>query len=537
MKRSRTYQLTMRATRPGRITIPPSVVTAPDGKTYKTESITLTVRKGHVDGMANRPRPRPQDPFSAFGMPPWPQAGFPPRGIDMDRDDNDASASAPSRDSDLFIRASVDREQVYVGEQVTLSLYLYSRVDLTQVDPVSMPKLDGFWAEDLESPTTLAPEAKSLNGVPYRAYLLKRRALFPVKAGTLPIEPAEADVTTGFFFAGRRVHRAANPLSIKVKPLPSGAPAGFSEANVGKWKVSIEASPTQVELGSPVTVRVTAEGQGNVRGVALPKLSAPGALRVYDPTSSEKVAVTRGKVTGRRTQEYLVVAQQTGTFTLPSLTMPYFDPELNHYEVSRTDPLTLTVRPGVAGVASIGGPAAAATPSGPRNVLNAGGLRPLRYQPTFVGPRVELWRRPVFLAGVAAPPTLLLALGLLGLVRGRLSREDADSLSKKKTRAARGRLSQAERLKATGAPAAFYGEVERALMGFMEAKLGVPVGGLTREGLDARLRSAGIADALRARVRRVLDVCDIGRFAPGAPEAKRDALLEVTSSIMEGWER
>jgi hypothetical protein len=170
-------------------------------------------------------------------------------------------------------------------------------------------------------------------------------------------------------------------------------------------------------------------------------------------------------------------------------------------------------------------------------VLNAGGIRGLRYQAAFTAPKKELWQRGIFLPLALVAPTAWLALGLLGFVRARMSKEDASTTSRKKARAAKGRLSAAEKLKAKGAPAEFYGEVERALMGFVEAKLAVPVGGLTRESLDAKLVAAGIADALRARVRRVLDLCDMGRFAPGAPEAQRDSLLDMTSSIMEGWEK
>jgi hypothetical protein len=170
-------------------------------------------------------------------------------------------------------------------------------------------------------------------------------------------------------------------------------------------------------------------------------------------------------------------------------------------------------------------------------VLNAGGVQPLRYQPVFVARRPSLWRRPYFLPALALPPAAWLALGLLGFARRRLATEDAGTRARKKARAARGRLAAAEKLKQGKDSKAFYGEVEHALMGFMEAKLGVPVGGLTRESLEARLASAGISDALRARVRRVLDLCDLGRFAPGNPEAQADSLLDMTSSIMEGWER
>jgi hypothetical protein len=527
MRRSHTYALSFRATRAGKVEVPPTVVRSPDGKVAKSEGVTLTVRAGHV---AQRPSRRSQDPFGMFGQNPFAGAQR-----QLDADEEAGNVPIPGRDSDLFIRASVDHDDVYVGEQVTLTLYLYSRVDLTQVDPVSMPKLDGFWSEDLDSPTTLAAETKTLNGVPYRAYLLKKRALFPMKPGTFTIDAAEADITTGIFFASRRVHRASNPITIKSRPLPPGAPPGFSEANVGRWKLTVETNPTQVELGNPVTVRVTTEGQGNVRDLSVPKLSGPSALHVYDPTSSDKVGISRGKVTGKRTQEYLVVASQTGTFTLPGLTLPYFDPESKRYDVTRSDPVTLTVKPGAGGTLNAG---SASPPSpGPRNILTAGGPHPLRYQASFVAPRRPLWQRGYFLPAVLVAPSVWLALGLLGFARGRLSREDDLTRSRKKARAAKGRLAQAERLKDKGNPAAFYAEVENALLGFLEAKLSSPVAGLTREGLDEKLSAYGTPPEVRKKVRGVLDLCDLGRFAPGTKEGPRaEALLDAADSIMEGFE-
>lgn len=523
VKRIQTFELTMRATRTGTVKIPPSVLTTPDGKAFRTDALTVRVSKGHGGGS---PRARPPSPFGAAAPPE----------IDVDEDDTGSQVEVPSRDSDLFIQATVDRPEAFVGEQMTLSLWLYSRVDLTQVDPVSMPKLDGFWSEDLESPSTLAPQSKLIHGIPYRAYLLKRRALFPVKAGTFEIEPAEADVTTGFFFAGRKIHRTANSLSVKVKPLPPGAPADFSPANVGRWKLTAEMTPQEVELGSPVTVRLTAEGLGNARYVALPKLTAPPALRIYDPTTSEKLTLLHGKVGGQRVQEYLVVAQQTGAFTLPALTLPYFDPSTQRYELSRTEPLSLTVKPS-AGGSSQRGSSGGATLTTARNVLTGGGIRPLRDQASFRRARGPLMNSPFFFPALILPPGALLGLSLVGLLRRRFSHEDAGTLSRKKARAARVRLSTAQTLKASGTGQAFYGEVERALMGFMEAKLGIAFGGLTRELLESRLSALGVPEVTRTHVQRVLDVCDLGRFAPGSADDRRDAVLDLASRIMEGWDR
>ncbi|QRN99830.1 protein BatD [Archangium violaceum] len=538
----RKHVLMMRANRAGSLTIPPAVLTS-GGRTWRTESIKMTVRKGHVGpppGQASRQRQQLPDPFRNF-----PGFGNMPDPFADEEDQEDPGDSTredmriPRGDSDLFLRATLDKKQVYVGEQVTLSLYIYSRVDLSSVDAVTMPKLEGFWSEDVESPTQLSGEQRIVNGVPYRTYLLRRRAIFPVKSGTLSITAAEADITTGFLFAGHRVHRVSNALDVEVKPLPPGAPKGMSGANVGDWKLSLDVSQTKVELGQPVTVKIILEGSGNVKNVTPPRLEAPAALKVYEPKTSDKVVPNKWRIQGSRVQEYLVMPQRTGSFTLPALEFPYFDPKTGRYAVSRTEPVELTVEPGAGGVASA--PAASPTQladaaSEQKNVLTAGGLRPLRYQARFEEPAAAVWQRPFFVPAVLTPVGLMVALGVVGLVRGRMSREDEGSRNRQRAKAARKRLAEAEKLRG-GSSSAFYGEVEKAVLNFLEARLKVPVGGLTRDALDAKLAESGVDAERRQRVRFVLEACDAGRFAPGAEPAARERILDDAAAVMEGWDK
>ncbi|WP_338864299.1 BatD family protein [Myxococcus stipitatus] len=524
------YVLTMRANRAGNLTIPPAEMTA-GGKTHRTESVQISVKPGRL-GSSSRaqggtPPPRARDPFAS------PPSGLP----DPFADEEEDSPSIPRGDSDLFLRSSLDRDEVFVGEQVTLTLHIYSRVDLSSVDSVSMPKLEGFWSEELDSPTQLGSEQKIVGGVPYRVFLLRRRALFPVKAGTLSISAAEADITTGFLFAGHRVHRISNALKVKVAPLPPGAPQGMSNANVGAWRLSVDVSQTRVELGQPVTVKVILEGSGNVKNVTPPKLTGPASLKIYDPTTSDKVTPVRNKVQGRRVVEYLVMPQRTGTFTLPALEFPFFDARARKYEVARTEPITLTVESSAGS-----GLPSASTPSKvddsanePKNVLTPGGLRPVRYQARFVAPSEPPWKRAYFVPLVAAPLGLLLGFALLGGVRGRLATRSEADRGRQQAKAARKRLVEAEKLQAGADAGAFYTEVEKALHGFLGARLGVPVTGLTRDVIGERMTAAGVAPERRARVLYVLEACDLGRYGGGGDAAARQQVLDAAVAAMEGW--
>ncbi len=93
------------------------------------------------------------------------------------------------------------------------------------MDAVTMPKLDGFWTEDVETPKELTGETRTVDGVPYRAYLLRRLALFPVKSGPREIGSVEADITTGFLFAGRREHRASPAAHLEGEAAAAGRAA------------------------------------------------------------------------------------------------------------------------------------------------------------------------------------------------------------------------------------------------------------------------------------------------------------------------
>lgn len=529
IKNVQRYTLVMRANREGRLTLPPASLKT-NSKKYVTEPIHIVAQAGRL---APPPPPRRHAQPSPFGLPPGffePDDEGDPFGGLMDPF---GEAPAPRSDADLFLRASADKSEVYVGEQISWSLYIYSRLDLSSVDGVSSPKLDGFWSQDLKTPTQLVPEDKVLDGVRYRRYLLRQKALFPMKAGEFTLEATEADITTGVFFAGRRLHKKSNAISVKVKPLPPG-----SSTLVGSWRLTREISATDVALGSPVQLRFILEGRGNLEAATLPRWAAPAGFKVFDPDVTDKPSTTRGLLGGRRIVEYVLVPQQTGTFTLPGMTVSYFDPTAERSETAQVDELTLTVRPGGGGATIIaGGASAQEAAAGPKNQLVAQGLKSLRHSANFQPPPHVISSQRWFAPLALFPLVLTLALGAWGLAKRALLGDTPEARQRRLAKAARKRLAAAERLLKGGAAAGdFYAEVERALSSFLEAKLAVPVAGLTREALEAQLESAGISQVGRRRILTVLDTCDLGRYAPGMGDASaRKRAFDDAAAAMEGW--
>jgi hypothetical protein len=527
VRQVRKQTLTVRANRMGMLTFPAAILTA-GGKQFKTKPLSIEVVKGRLYAK------RGQQNNNPFGLPPGFPQGFPfldddlPPTLDLQREPD-----LPKTEADLFIRASVDKTEVVVGEQVLLSIHVYSRLDLSTVDAVTMPKLEGFLSQDFKSPSQLMPQRRVVNGIPYNEYLLRQKALFPLKSGDVTIEAAEADITAGMFFAGRRLHRKGNELTLKVSPLPPGGTTSL----VGRWRLSREAVQDAVTLGDPVQIRVVLEGEGNLQAVQVPPLNAPSAFRVFDPQTSDKLTTGRGIIGGQRTVEYVLVPQKTGSFVLPEMVLPYFDVDKKIYTETRVPALTINVKPGArsgsAGVTA--GPSTDGTDQA-KNQLVGGGLRSLRHTAAFLGRVTPISTAPWFLPVVAIPPALVLLLWLGAIVKSIFGNESEASRKQLQAKAARKRLSSAEKLASQASPGEFYAEIERAMNGFLEARLGTSVMGLTRDQLNARLTSARVSEKVRNDVLRVYESSDVGRYAPGLGDlATRKQVVDAARATMEEW--
>lgn len=518
------HTLMLRANRTGALTIPGASLHTPNNGVITTKPVNINVIAGRLAPEKKR-RDTPPNPF---GLPP----GFFPDDSPIAELPDDFG-DVPRSDSDLFLRATLDRSEVYAGEQAMLSIHLYSRVDLSTVDTVTMPKLDGFLSIDFKAPSQLMSEQRVINGVPYREYLLRQKAIFPLKAGATTIEAPEADITTGLLFAGRRVHRKGNELKLVVRPLPPGPDTNL----VGRWRLSREVSQTEVALGEPVQVKFTIEGRGNLQSVQLPPLTAPSAFKVFDPETADKPTTSKTHVGGTRVVEYTLVPQQTGTFTLPSIRVPYFDPEARRYEEMRVDEIAITVRPGVGGATVQTQPGIPLTVDpGVKNQLVGGGLKSLRHTARFTSQKSTLSTQKWFVPVAVAPLLATLLAGAFVFVRGSLGPETKESIQKRQARAARKRLAAAEKLMAGGSTGDFYAEIERALGSFMSARLGLTVSGMQRAELVQKLTEAGLSELDRKRIVHVLETCDTGRFAPGMGEAgARKQALDEAAKAMEVW--
>jgi len=518
-KRTTVTSLTLQPHRAGTLTIEPAHVNYRGGS-LSAQPITVRVLPA---GQAPPPRRQaqqpPPDPFDALD----PFAGH---GLDPFAGVHGNSAR------DYTLKAAVDNDHPFVGQQVTYSLWLLARGSVSSIDKLELPKMDGFWTEEVEAPQQLVGEARVIDGVPMQVYLLRKRALFPLRAGNTTVEPAEVEVISGMgmLFQRSSSKRSSAAIPLEVQPLPAGAPAGFDPGNVGQWSLTASADPLSVADGQPVTFHLVASGRGNLRDLQLPKLPAIPGLRAYDATSTDKTNLEQGRAGGVRTLEQLLVPERTGDLEIPALVMDVFDPAAKEYRTLRTQPIHLAVKPGTG---ALGGSQQQA-----QNLLTASGQRPIRLKMTRASVGTPLWDASWFWPALLVPPGLVALL--LGARRASqaLSSDPGEQRVKLAASAARRRLRGAEKLlekqKSDGsAGIEFYAEVSRALSDYLADKQGISAAGLTREELRRALAERGHSQVTIDKLTSLFDACDQARFSPGAESAAaQEAVLQRADAVL-----
>jgi hypothetical protein len=272
----------------------------------------------------------------------------------------------------FFILAETDKTKVYVGEQLTVNFYLYTRGQIRDIDTLKYPDLHGFWKEEIEMATRLNFEQAVVNGIPYQRALLVSYALFPIKAGKSTIDPYKAKctvVTPSNFGFGRpyQFTKASRPISIEVMEIPTaGRPANFSGA-VGHFRVNAHFEPPTGAVNQPVTLRVRFEGQGNAKLVELPKIDLPPSFEMYDQKNQSKF-MRDG--TSFKDFEVQIIPREPGVFNIPAVSMAVFDPKSRSFTQAASQPLNITVTgsataPGAVPPAQAGKSTAPAQPAEP----------------------------------------------------------------------------------------------------------------------------------------------------------------------------
>lgn len=429
--------------------------------------------------------------------------------------------SAPARErgetrgngDGVILRAWLDADTVYVGQQVTLEVdAMFSqdaRMRLRRAPEYDAPSPSGFWTHEL--PDAGRSTSRTVGDEIYEVQRF-RRAFFPLSPGRYTIPPArlEYELRRGLLYAPETRDVSSDPLPLVVLPVPPDQPPAFNGA-VGDYTMNARIEPASVPVGEAAVLTVTVEGVGNVKALPAPELPDVAGLDVYPPGEEAETRTQGTTIQGRKVFTWVLIPRQAGDMEIPAVRYAFFNPDAGGFETATVAPLPIHATP--AATDNEDAPPAPAT---------------LRFLKTAPDADPLGWVRSRGFVALMAFPLLLLALALAWRQRERRrGRVTPAALRRERKQAVRALEERAE----DPSDDALFADAEGFARGWLARRLGLPA---TRVADVDALAGAGVPAAMAGAVRRVLDRLSAGRYAPTPPSAAaRKAAIGELKNVLE----
>ncbi len=466
------------------------------------------------------------------------------KGAPKSKDDKGTSVSNEEIAKNLFIRASIDKNKVYQGEQVTVTYKLYTRLNIAaQMSVDKLPQYQGFWAEEITTPNNIAFTTEVVDGKQYRVGLLKRAALFPSQFGKLEVTPLELTIPVQVEkkkksnnmwddFFGDPFGRAeiiqysakSNTLKVDVMPLPeNNKPASFNGA-VGKFDFTASLDKSTTKTNEPISLKLKISGTGNIKLLDFPQFELPNGVEKYDPKVNEQINRT-GVISGFKEGEYLLIPRIAGSREIPPIEFSFFDPVKRSYQTIKSKSFNIKIEQGQ-NISS-------------GNVADQRAVEQLDNDIRYIKTSFDdieksddtILQKPGFWIASIVP--LLATIILVGWKRkqDKLSGNVQLLRYSRAEKVARRRFKKAKKLLEQNQVEPFYSEISQALFGYLEDKFRIPKAEFTLDRAAAELSRRNISTELIEKMKTNAEKCEYIRFAPGTNP--KEAMNEMYKSLSE----
>ncbi len=455
--------------------------------------------------------------------------------------DGSGQPAATVSADDIFVTMQVSKRSVYEQEGFLVTFKLYTLTDVRQFAP-KFPEFEGFLAQEIDLPEEKQWTRENYKGRNYNVATLKQTILYPQRSGKITINSGKYDVVLRvrntqqrvrsifdeFFDTYQNVNKTltTNPVTIDVKPLPSGKPASYANA-VGDFSMTSNISSNNVKANEAVTVKVTLSGTGNIRLIKNPEVVFPNDFDVYDPKVENNIRTTTAGLTGTKTIEYMAIPRYAGDFEIPAIRFSYFDTKTGTYKTLSSEPYRLHVEKGEEGEGSA---PVVSNFSNKENVRYIGqDIRYLKVKGVnFVTNNEIFFGSFMYYMCYLIPALLFIVFFFIYRKQVKENSNIALVRTKKANKMAVRRLKVAGKLLKDNKKEEFYDEVLRALWGYLSDKLNIPQSNLTKDNVEAELAKYGVKESLIHEFMDILNTCEFARYAPSQASDAMDKVYQST---------
>lgn len=434
-------------------------------------------------------------------------------------------------DDYVFLTLDVGKTKAYINEYIPVTIRLFRTRVRVEIEEYPTFNYDGFSIEDFEKPRQYQ---KTLNGVLYEVVEFKTH-IFGTRAGVFALGPASLNCNllvsqsnrrsrSSFFndsffdsFFGRYERRpielTAPKIDMHVMPLPTeGKPDSFDGAQ-GDFNFELSASPKEVKVGDPITLRMNISGEGNFTTVKVPKLVSKEGFKTYDPSVQQKE--------NTKVFEQVILPTTDTIEEIPKIVFSYFNTRTGTYETQERGPIPITVEEGEEGqnLTIIDLPPQAGRPQ-VREVLGKD-IVFLKEKPGHMQTKDYMLLRDVRYVGMHVFPLLVyFGMHIYLKRRERLATDTRYARRLRAPRQARKGIKRAANYLAEDKREEFYDAIFKILQEYLGDLLHIPSGGITIDIIKKRLDETSIDKGVINTIAQLFNVCDMVRYAPQEVDTK-----------------
>ncbi len=250
-------------------------------------------------------------------------------------------ARSNQSNGELFLELEVNKETVYVQEQLLFAIRLHYTINGIRNPVFTELDMADSVIQEIGSPNQYE---KLIDGVRYGVYE-KRYVIFPQRSGSLEIPDIlfRGEVTDGssnFVFRNlntRRVTAFTEGLEIEVLERPQSA--RDSDIWLPLRSLSLEESWSgpvdDPHIGDNLvrTISMRAEGLDGALLPPLAELNIEGANFYPEPPEIDRVFVD-GSIVGTRVESSAIIATEAGALEIPEIAIPWWNVETDQQEIA-----------------------------------------------------------------------------------------------------------------------------------------------------------------------------------------------------------